>query len=371
MNNSQTNPVKETIAESLVKKCDKKRTGDSIVKYIFFLIAAICSTVIIFVVIFLLIKGLSPFLKDYVFVSDGKSYTTREDWNTFFFSTTFSQGEKFGVAYLMLNTLYASLLSMVIAIPLSILTALLITRIAPRALSKIFQTGIELLSSIPSVIYGLFGAGYITTVVKSWGNAWGIQTAGGASLLAGVFVLAIMSLPTITLMSCTAIKAVDPSLIKASLALGASKSQTNFKIVLKDAQSGIFAGIILGLGRALGEATAIQMVIGNAGGWDLTNTSTALNSILNPFNTSSTLTTQMLMGLGEATPGTLAYDIRFSAGILLILMILIFDLSLNSIKNRIYAKQMGRVKESKFKKFIKGLFPAKRELGLNDNKEEK
>jgi phosphate transport system permease protein len=142
-----------------------------------------------------------------------------------------------------------------------------------------------------------------------------------------VLVLAIMILPTITMLSVTSINAVNKNIIHGSLALGASPTQTNFKVVLTSAKSGIFSGIILGVGRALGEATAISMVIGNRGN----------GPTFNLFDTSRTLTSTMLMGLKETTG--LDYDIRFSVGIVLIIIILLTNLILNIIKSRI-----GRVR---------------------------
>lgn len=351
--------LSQAIDESLQRKAENKRRIDIVVKGVFFLLAAVCASIIIFIVVFILVKGIQPFVKDYT-STDGRGTIGRQDFGSFITSTTWNGGEfNHGAGYLVVNTLYSTVLSLIFSIPISIFTALLITRIAPKPLAAVFQTGIELLASIPSVIYGLFGMGIITVIVKAIASAFGLQTYGGSSLLSGVLVLAIMSIPTMTSMSITAMKAVDPNLIKASLALGASKSQTDFKIVIKDAQSGIFAGIILGIGRALGEATAIQMVIGNS----------MSGIVFNPFDISATLTTQMLMGMGEATVGTMGYDIRFSAGILLMLVILIVDIALNTINDSLYAKSTGQPSKSIIAKWWRKFFPAKRKLTLKKEEE--
>ena len=321
------------------KRAERKKKIDLVVKYIFFALALICASIIVFVVLFIIIKGLQPFFSSYT--EDG--VTGSQNFWSFLSNTTWNGGTlNYGGGYLVINTLYLTILSLIVSIPLSILTSVLITRIAPKSISYIFQTGIELLAAIPSVIYGLFGMGFINPIVAN------IAGTGGNSILSAALVLALMSIPTMTLMSTTAIKAVNPNLIKASLALGASPTQTNFKIVLKDAQSGIFAGIILGVGRALGEATAVQMVVGNS-----------LGGIhFGLFDPSSTLTSQMLMGIGEATPGTLGYDIRFSAGIFLILLILLIDLTLNYIKNLMYARRTGQpIKPSPIRIFFTSFIP--------------
>ncbi len=333
--------VSEVKKEVLAKRADSKKRIDKVVEFFFLFIALICASVIVFITVFIIYKGLLPFIgKSGVYDPiDFGYFWTGSHWQ--------SDPTHWAVGYLAVNTLFLTLLSLVVSIPVSILTALMITRIAPRALSKIFQTGIELLAAIPSVIFGLFGMGFINPMVKGLADLFDLQTAGGNSLLSGVFVIALMSVPTITMMSTTAMKAVDPALIKASVALGATKLQTDFKVVVRTAQSGIFAGIILGIGRALGEATAIQMVIGNA----------MSGPSFNPFGISATLTTQMLMGIGEATPGTIGYDIRFSAGALLIIILFVVDIFLNSLKDQMYDRMVGRTHVSWFKKFFNKLFP--------------
>ncbi len=342
----KTETIPTNITVNLTRQAETKKKVDLVVKGVFFFLALLCASIIIFVVVFILVKGIQPFVTEYhSAVGDGVG---KQDFGSFFTNTTWNGGEfNHGAGYLVVNTLYVTVLSLLISIPVSIFTALLITRVAPKPIAAVFQTGIELLASIPSVIFGLFGMGIITGIVKAFANAVGYQTAGGSSMLSGVLVLAMMSIPTMTSMSITAMKAVNPSLINASLALGASKSQTDFKIVIKDAQSGIFAGIILGIGRALGEATAMQMVIGNATG----------GPTWNPLDTSATLTTQMLMGIGEATPGTMGYDIRFSAGILLMIVILLVDVVLNSVKDSIYAKSVGQPNNALFARLYRRFFP--------------
>jgi len=184
-------------------------------------------------------------------------------------------------------------------------------------------TVVELLAAIPSVVYGVFASGVITAIVKRIANLFNYTTFGGNSMLAAILLLAIMIYPTITSMAVVAIRAVPESHELGSLALGASRTQTNFKVVLSSAKSGIFAGLILGLGRAFGEATAVSMVAGNA----------FTGPTLNPFNLVRTLTTTMLQGLHE-TVGT-DYDIRFSVGIVLMLVILFNNLAINALRRKI------------------------------------
>ena len=286
----------------------RKNVIDKISKAIFLLITVICASVIFVVIGIILYKGISPFLKTYMV----DNLKTRVNLLDFLTGLTWEKGSlDYGVLFILINTLYITFLSLLISVPISVLSALFIVRIAPRWLSKILISVTELLSSVPSIIYGLFGAGIITVLVKNLANIFNYQTAGGLSTLATVIVLSMMIMPTITTVSITAIKAVKKEYIDSSLALGASKTQTNFKVVLTSAKSGIISGIVLGIGRALGEATAVSMVCGNA----------LSGPTFNLFEITRTLTSTMLSGLNESTG--LKYDIRFSIAIVLLILIII------------------------------------------------
>lgn len=309
------------------KRIKRKTISDKVLVHVFMAVAALSAMAIAIIAIFIIYKGSLPFVKKYEI--DGKLYSV----NLFKFlvgGTWFKHPNIYGAGYIILNTVYVTLLALIIAVPISILTALFIVRIAPKKLSHVINTVIEILASIPSVIYGLFGMGYVTKIVKNISYAFGFQSAGGLSVLSTAIVLSMMILPTITMISVTAIKAVRTDLINGSLALGASTAQTNFKVVLTTAKSGIFSGVILGVGRALGEATAVSMVCGNSGS----------DFSLNPFDTTATLTSTMLMSIHETTG--LDYDIRFSVGILLIVIIIVSNLLLNMLKNRI-GKSHGKI----------------------------
>ena len=307
-----------------VAKSNRVRKGFDIFWYrLFQIITILCASVIIFVIIFILIRGLTPFFQSYDI--DGQSY--RVNLGEFLIGTTwFTSPNHYGVGYIIINTIYCVILSLLIAVPMAIFSSLFITRIAPKPISKFLSIVVELLASIPSIIYGLFGMGYITAFSKWVADLFNVQTAGGLSTLSVVLVLAFMIYPTITMLSVTSINAVDKNIINGSLALGASKTQTNFKVVLTSAKNGIFAGIILGVGRAMGEATAISMVSGNANS----------GPTFSLFDITNTLTTAILRGFND-TVG-LDYDIRFSVGVVLILLIVGVNIILNAVKKRIGEK---------------------------------
>ncbi|MFA5289629.1 MAG: phosphate ABC transporter permease subunit PstC [Candidatus Izemoplasmatales bacterium] len=272
---------------------------------------------VIFIVGFISRKGIAPFLP---------SVYGSERVNAFSFlsgTTWFVPPNVYGILFIVINTLYIVALSTLISVPLSVASALFVTRILPKKLQGVFKSIIELLAAIPSVIYGVFGLGIIAKSVVRLAELFHAQTAGGISTLTTIIVLAIMIYPTITMMSVAAISAVDPALEHHSLALGATKVQTMTKVTLASAKPGIFTGIILGVGRALGEATAVSMVAGNAGS----------GPSLMLFSTTRTLTSTMLLGLKE-TSG-MDYDIRFSVGLVLIGVIFVSNFILAHFKKKV------------------------------------
>lgn len=314
------------ISEKTISKCERKRRGDKLSRGIFFALALLCASIIVVVIVFIVFKGLSPFIDAY---KQGDNPSAKSDLGFFLTGNIFNGGYdadkgkyEYGAGFLLVNTLFLNLGVAVLAIPLSVFTSLFIVRIAPKFLSHLIQTGVDLLASIPSVIYGIFGLGVIVPLIRSACNGLGLSSYSGISMLAGIIVLSLMISPTIISVSVTSLKTVNDAQIKGSLALGASKTQTDFKICLTGAKSGIFAGIILGIGRSLGEATAVSMVCGSR-----------LRGItFNPLESTVTLSSEILMEIGEAVPGSLNYDVRMSAGILLMLVILFFNLILNDVK---------------------------------------
>ncbi|BBK62741.1 phosphate ABC transporter permease subunit PstC [Amedibacterium intestinale] len=302
------------------EKNAKKLKKDMRMRFLFMLAALLSSSAIAIIIIFISLKGISPFMPDYQY--------GQVNFLDFLFGTLWRKDQGvYGVGFIIINTLVSSFGALLISFPLSVLSALFIVKIAPKKVSAVMTTVVELLASIPSVVYGVFASGTITVLVSKLAASFGYVTAGGSSLLAVILLLAIMIYPTITSLSITAIRSVDPDIELGSLALGATKTQTNFKVVLASAKSGIFAGAILGIGRAFGEATAVAMVAGNK----------MFGPTVNLFDTTRTLTTTMLSGLKE-TSG-LDYDIRFSAGLVLMAVILLSNLLLNLVK-----KKVGNVK---------------------------
>lgn len=331
----KTDDIALRIKEHVEKSYHRKEIIDKIIKDVFLGLAILAVAIVFVTVIYLIYSGIKPFVHTYTVTVDGVDYTGHLNLWEFITGTRWTSGEfTYGIGWVIINTVYLTLLSLILSAPLGIFTALFITRIAPKGIGEAINTVVTILAGIPSVIIGVFGMGIILPMVKNIASAFGQSTFGGRSILAAILVLAMMSLPTIASMSVTAIRAVDKKMPMASLALGASKTQTNFKVILTSAQSGIFASIILGMGRAIGEATAIQMVTGATTG-----------PTFGIFDNTATITTVMLTGMGEASVGSLNYDARFAAGLFLMAIILITNLGLNAIRQAIYRKQNGIYKK--------------------------
>ena len=229
----------------------------------------------------------------------------------------------FGIAYIILSSIVGTAASVLLGVPIGLLTAVFLTEVSGKTLAKVVQPAVELLAAIPSVIYGLLGMMLLNPLLYKlekavFAGSSTHQYTGGADLLAAVIVLAIMILPTVISVSASAIRAVPGSLRAASLALGASKMQTIRRVTVPAAKSGILTGVVLGIGRALGEAMAINMVAGGAVNLPL------------PFNSVRFLTTQLVSEMGYAE-GT-HRQVLFTVGLVLYLFIMVVNLVLQRLR---------------------------------------
>lgn len=172
------------------------------------------------------------------------------------------ENSEFGIAPMILSSIVATFTAILIALPTGTLVAVFLAKLTPEKLSVALRMLIDLLAGIPSVVYGLLGAILIVPLVFKLQTALGLPTSG--NLLAAIIILIIMILPTIISVSETAIRAVPKQYEDASLALGSTKLQSIFKATVPAAKSGIVSGMVLGVGRAIGEAMAVIMVAGNA-----------------------------------------------------------------------------------------------------------
>lgn len=165
----------------------------------------------------------------------------------------------FGVSTMIVASIVSTFGAVLVGVPIGVLTAVFIAEIAPKRLANIIRPAIELLAGIPSVVYGFFGLVIIVPLIQNI-----FEVPAGNTILAGIIVLGVMILPTVITVSETSIRAVPRAYKEGSLALGASNIFTIFKLLIPAARSGIMTGVILGIGRALGETMAIIMVMGNS-----------------------------------------------------------------------------------------------------------
>lgn len=229
----------------------------------------------------------------------------------------------FGIFYIILSSIAGTAAAVLLGVPIGLLTAAFLSELAGKKLGNIVSGAVELLAAIPSVIYGLIGMMILNPFMyslekKIYAGSTDHQFTGGANLLSAIIVLAVMILPTVISVSTSSLKAVTDSLRSASLALGATKLQTIFKVVIPAAKSGILTGVVLGVGRALGEAMAINMVAGGA-----------VNIPL-PFNSVRTLTTQIVSEMGYASG--VHRQVLFTVGLVLYVFIMIINLILLKIR---------------------------------------
>jgi phosphate transport system permease protein len=164
----------------------------------------------------------------------------------------------YGILPFILTSVYGTAGAVIIGVPLGLLCAIFIAEMSPNGICKIVRTAVDLLSGVPSVVYGLIGMIIIVPAVREMFNL-----PDGANLFSAIIVLSVMILPSVVSVSETAIKAVPKEYREASLALGATKTETVFKVVVPSATSGILTSVVLGIGRAIGEAMAVMMVSGN------------------------------------------------------------------------------------------------------------
>lgn len=225
----------------------KKHLFENIVRLIFTLCGFLSVAFVIIITVFLTVSGL-PAIKEIGFFR----FISGKVW-----SPT-SSDPKYGILPFILTSFAGTLGAILLGVPIGILCAAYIAKCAPKGLKKILVSSVELLSGIPSVIYGLIG---MIAVVPAVRNIFGL--ADGANLFSAIIVLTVMILPSVISVSQTAISAVPKEYEEGSLALGATKTETLFKITLPVAKSGILTAVVLGIGRSIGEAMAVMMVSGN------------------------------------------------------------------------------------------------------------
>lgn len=232
--------------------------------------------------------------------------------------TNATTGPQFGILPFILTSVYGTAGALLLGVPVGLMTAIFLAKAAPPRLAAVIRTAVQLLAGIPSVVYGLVGMIVLVPAIR---RAFGLGS--GACLLAAILVLTVMVLPSIINVAETALQAVPREYEEASLALGATETETYFRVSLPAARSGVAAAVVLGVGRAIGEAMAIIMVAGNVA------------NMPGLFTSVRFLTTGIISGMSDAAVGSLYQQALFSIGLVLFLFILLINVLLNvCIKRR-------------------------------------
>ncbi|USS92439.1 phosphate ABC transporter permease subunit PstC [Fructobacillus americanaquae] len=288
-----------------IKKTSLSTKQDRFGKFISALALILITAVVVLIFGFVITRGLATFTTNKVSVS---KFLFGTNWNPSVVDPKTGQ-PGIGALPLITGSLAVTILAAIIATPFAIGTAVFMTEIAKKRGSRIMQPVIELLVGIPSVVYGVIGLTVVVPAVRS------IFGGTGLGILSGTIVLFVMILPTITSMTVDSLKGVPRYYRESALAIGATRWQMIYKVILRAATPGILTAIVFGMARAFGEALAVQMVIGNAAKMP--------GSLVSP---AATLTSVLTMGIGNTVMGTLQNNVLWSLAMILLLMSLVFNL---------------------------------------------
>lgn len=284
----------------------KNRVFENVVHGIFLLLGLITVGCVLLITVYLIISGI-PAIKEVGLVK----FLFGKEW------ASTAAKPKFGILPFILTSVYGTAGAILIGVPVGFFTAVFLSKVAGKKVRSAMETAVSLLAGIPSVVYGLVGMLVLVPAVRSI-----FHVPDGASLLAAIIVLAIMILPSIIKVSVTALDAVPKEYEDASLALGASPVETFFRVSVPAAKSGIAAAVVLGVGRAIGEAMAVMMVAGNVA------------NMPSLFQSVRFLTTAVASEMSYSSPGSLQRNALFSIALVLFLFIMLLNAALNFFLKR-------------------------------------
>ena len=284
----------------------ENRVFENVVHGIFLLLGLITVGCVLLITVYLIISGI-PAIKEIGVVK----FLFGKEW-----ASTAAE-PKFGILPFILTSVYGTAGAILIGVPVGFFTAVFLSKVAGKKVRSAMETAVSLLAGIPSVVYGLVGMLVLVPAVRSI-----FHVPDGASLLAAIIVLAIMILPSIIKVSVTALDAVPKEYEDVSLALGASPVETFFRVSVPAAKSGIAAAVVLGVGRAIGEAMAVMMVAGNVA------------NMPSLFQSVRFLTTAVASEMSYSSPGSLQRNALFSIALVLFLFIMLLNAALNFFLKR-------------------------------------
>lgn len=280
---------------------NRKRLMENAIHGIFLVLGLITVGCVLLITVYLVISGIPAIRKIGVL-----KFLFGKKW-----ASTAAQPQ-YGILPFILTSIYGTAGAIVIGVPVGFLAAVYLSKIAPPKVKTVIETAVSLLAGIPSVVYGLVGMMVLVPGIRTL-----FHIPDGASLFAAIIVLAIMILPSIIKVSLTALEAVPKEYEDASLALGSTPIETYFRVSVPAAKSGIAAAVVLGVGRAIGEAMAIMMVAGNA------------PNMPKIFQSVRFLTTAVASEMSYAADGSLQKQALFSIALVLFLFITLINAVLN------------------------------------------
>lgn len=279
----------------------KKKLFENVVHGIFLILGTITVGFVLVITIYLIVSGIPAIAEIGLF-----NFLFGQEW-----ASTAAE-PKFGILPFILSSVYGMGGAILIGVPIGFFTAVFLSKVANKKVKAVVGAAVNLLAGIPSVVYGLVGMLVLVPGIRILFNL-----PDGASLLASIIVLAVMILPSIIKMSMTALDAVPREYEEGSLALGATTTETYFKVSVPAAKSGIAAAVVLGVGRAIGETMAVIMVAGN-----VANMPTLFGSV-------RFLTTAVASEMSYSSPGSLQRNALFSIALVLFLFIMLINATLN------------------------------------------
>ena len=284
----------------------KNRLFENIIHGIFLVLGLITVGCVLLITVYLIISGI-PAIKEIGLID----FLFGKEW-----ASTAAE-PKYGILPFILTSVYGTAGAILIGVPIGFFTAVYLSKVANKKVRAVIEAAVNLLAGIPSVVYGLVGMLVLVPAIRELFNV-----PDGASLLAAIIVLAIMILPNIIKVSITALDAVPKEYEDASLALGATSTETFFKVSVPAAKSGIAAAVVLGVGRAIGEAMAVMMVAGNVA------------NMPSLFESVRFLTTAVASEMAYSSPGSLQRNALFSIALVLFLFIMMINATLNFFLKR-------------------------------------
>lgn len=282
------------------------RLFENIIHGIFLILGLITVGCVLLITVYLILSGI-PAVKEIGLID----FIFGKEW------ASTAAVPKYGILPFILTSVYGTAGAIFIGVPIGFFTAVYLSKFANKKVRAVIEAAINLLAGIPSVVYGLVGMLVLVPAICEIFNV-----PDGASLLAAIIVLAIMILPNIIKVSVTALDAVPKEYEDASLALGATPTETFFKVSVPAAKSGIAAAVVLGVGRAIGEAMAVMMVAGNVA------------NMPSLFGSVRFLTTAVASEMAYSSPGSLQRNALFSIALVLFLFIMLINTTLNFFLKR-------------------------------------